>query len=266
MVKEKRCPKCNRVYFDETLNYCLADGSFLYFLEELAEQPTNAETELLNVPPETEEVFVKPTDAPTEILEVPTEIRKLPTDAEKSIETRVISKTRPSFDPAPETTPVRIANPARKFVIIGTVAIFALIILAAVVYSGFTIFGGGTRSKNEIAANNLPIVNLPIPTTPTPTSTPQSALAGTAWAGTSPRGSYKMIFAELGFMSFAENDGKFNANMASEWRLDGDTVTIDFKRIAIWEGALKGDQIIFNVRQENGDKWTTTATRIPYPF
>jgi len=99
MVKEKRCPKCNRVYFDETLNYCLADGSFLYFPEELAENATGAETELLNAPPVTEEAPLKPTDAPTEVLEIPAETQYVPIEKEKSVERLSFAKRSLPLDP-----------------------------------------------------------------------------------------------------------------------------------------------------------------------
>ncbi len=82
-IKQKKCPKCGRIYFDETLNYCLADGSFLYFPEELEEKATDAATELFQIQAET--------------VEMPAEVPETPTAVRNSVATLVIPKTEPSF-------------------------------------------------------------------------------------------------------------------------------------------------------------------------
>lgn len=149
---EKRCPTCNRKYIEEEINYCLADGSFLLTLDELA--PTEA-------PP-----TVKIVDAPTEVL--PGRQSNIPTEI------------MPGVPPATAPAYARATISTRPFIsmalIIGFLGICALLIIGVIFVVGRS-DSSSSANANYFTGNNTSSNKGVVSTyaTPRPTSTPTAS-------------------------------------------------------------------------------------------
>lgn len=132
----KQCPACNRVYTDESLIYCLADGSLL---------TSKYDSEATQILPAHE--------LPPTVLAVPPTVAS-PKPAQTSPPTLPYSPT-PSYPPAPAPTVRQGVNPAVVYVLI---AVLALVV------------GAGAMLLLRPAAKDNPS---PSPT-PSPTQQPET--------------------------------------------------------------------------------------------
>lgn len=134
----KKCPKCDRNYSDETLNFCLDDGSVLFSENAAA----------------TNENILRPTEQQTEILsqETITEAIKYKNEtADLSDEKTEVVNSRPEINSQPQIIKQGV-SPIFAYMSVGLLAL--LVIIGGI---GITIFissNPGDPSNSDYAQNN----------------------------------------------------------------------------------------------------------------
>jgi hypothetical protein len=177
LIRMKRCPNCNQVYTDPTLNFCLADGYFL-----LATTGPNVS----KIAP-----TISASEAPTEALPAKENPRR--ETAPPTIPSLTPSPARPLYTPALQTP---TATPDRKtflwviivILFVGVVALAYLLIRKSSNENQTDVSAStGNSNSSSTSARSTPgatITPTPIATpsatrtpTPTPTPTPDTASA-----------------------------------------------------------------------------------------
>ena len=148
----KRCPTCGRAYHDDTLNFCLEDGSVLSAL------PSAAETLVL---PDRHGDNLAPT-VPAAPSEQPRPIREEPTIT-------VGVQSPPVYPPA--------EKPRRKSGLLWLIPVAAVLLvsMAAILFYSRGETNGGGRGAESPSNVNVKVTpsGTVAPTTPQPTATPE---------------------------------------------------------------------------------------------
>lgn len=156
----KACPTCKRTYADESLTFCLVDGSIL-------SAPYDPhETLRINAPRSTD-------PSPTEIL---TPAPRPSDPASPSLSTIQAPQPPPVYAAQPQAT--LAAQPSRKPWVAGCIGISVVLILAVGGVLGFIWFGA------DRAADDRPQIKVPntnVKPTATPTATPMATIAEGGW-------------------------------------------------------------------------------------
>ncbi|HEY0429323.1 MAG TPA: hypothetical protein VGC76_16195 [Pyrinomonadaceae bacterium] len=295
-VKEKRCPKCGRIYVDETLNYCLADGSFLYFPGELEANATGGETEILEnsfdeagVKTEAAVIPARETAAPTEVLEIPTEVRN-------SVPTLVIPKTE-AYLPR-KILPESDAAQPKESLKLSQIAVFVGILVGSLIAIYFirqalsdtptnaalpavnkntltnaantAVLAANRNSSNVTVTTSNVTANsnnssMKTMTSPTPSETTGShddpRIAGTTWKIGAGIDKYTAVFLSDGTWEYYSNGERQYGT--DTWTVEGDKLTYYVNdKYSSCEGIIKEKRISLDCRNENDIKWKLNAIRI----
>src|SRR5262245_36374460 len=124
----KRCPTCKRTYPDDTLAFCLIDGSVLSApFDAQGNQPHNARTE----PPPTEVFHQSPARSDT----VPAPRPQV---------------TIPGYSPAPLPTQAAPSNSSAKWIALGAATLVVLVIAGVgILLAARSLFSGSDLNQNR---------------------------------------------------------------------------------------------------------------------
>src|SRR3954471_14404456 len=162
----KRCPTCNRTYPDDTLAFCLIDGSVL-------SAPFDGETKQ----PYTSRASAPP---PTEILHAS------PPRAETNPTPR-LQPTMQTYQPAPTPTqPAHKSNAAIWIALGSGVLVLLLIAVVAIVLVGRNLITNTNKNQNAVPANQASTENENSRPAATPESSPSPGRLNIVghWVGT----------------------------------------------------------------------------------
>ena len=136
----------------------------------------------------------------------------------------------------------------------GLVAVFGMILVAAVVYAVWPGSGGSTPSASPTPSTR---------TSPTPRATPSPSLSerleNTTWSGTdSDRDTLRFDFSSGGRLRVTDQAGR---SSTGTWRVSGSSITMTASTLT-WRGTVRENEMSgTGSRSTDGHTWTWTITR-----